>query len=242
MDPADLHARHRLARYVRLGLRARVAALLALIVVLVALGLLWREADRAGWFEVSMLESGARWIRNQPAAPALVVLVYIVAGVLFLPFTPLVVVTGAVFGPWWGSLYAIVGAVASALASYACGKTVGRELIVRFGGVRARRLVRRLRRRGLYAILFVRVVPVAPFSVINVVAGASGVRVRDFALGTLVGMAPGLVLTVVLSDRVTAAVARPSAGSMVTAAVCIVAVLAVGIALRRRAGRRMQGM
>ncbi|MFA9441482.1 TVP38/TMEM64 family protein [Uliginosibacterium sp. sgz301328] len=238
MDKADHHPRHRLARYARLGVRTHIAALLALIVVLIALGMLWRDAIRYGWLSVSTLEAGAQWARNQHFAPLLVVAAYVVAGVFFLPFTPLVIVTGAVFGPLWGSVYAIAGALASALASYGCGKAVGSDLITRFGGERARHLIQQLQRRGFYAILFVRVVPVAPFSVINVVAGASGIRVRDFALGTLLGMVPGVVITVVLSDSIADIVTRPSASSVAMVVLGVVVLLLVGVAVRRWMKRR----
>ena len=51
--------------------------------------------------------------------------------------------------------------------------------------------------------------PVAPFTVINLVAGASHIRFRDFALGTLLGMAPGVLALTVFSDQVVAAIASP---------------------------------
>ena len=41
----------------------------------------------------------------------------------------------------------------------------------------------------------VRLVPVAPFTIVNLLAGAGHVRFRDFMIGTAVGMTPGIILT-----------------------------------------------
>ena len=59
-------------------------------------------------------------------------------------------------------------------------------------------------------MLTVRLIPVAPFTVVNLVAGASHIRFRDFLLGTIFGMVPGTIAITVFSDRLAAAVHHPS--------------------------------
>jgi uncharacterized membrane protein YdjX (TVP38/TMEM64 family) len=49
-------------------------------------------------------------------------------------------------------------------------------------------------------------IPIAPFTIVNLVAGASGVRLGDFLLGTLIGMAPGIVFICLSVDRARAAI------------------------------------
>ena len=44
-------------------------------------------------------------------------------------------------------------------------------------------------------------VPIAPFTFIKLAAGASHIRFADFILGTLVGMAPGIVVIVLLGNQ-----------------------------------------
>src|SRR5581483_4262455 len=56
----------------------------------------------------------------------------------------------------------------------------------------------------------VRLLPIAPFTVVNVVAGASHLGLRDYLLGTLIGMAPGIALTVVFSHNLAEAIRHPS--------------------------------
>jgi uncharacterized membrane protein YdjX (TVP38/TMEM64 family) len=83
----------------------------------------------------------------------------------------------------------------------------------------------------------VRLLPLAPFSIVNAVAGASHIGWRDFLLGTLLGMAPGIVLTAAFIDRVVAVVRDP--GLDTAAVLAGVAALAIAFfwPLQKRLGR-----
>jgi uncharacterized membrane protein YdjX (TVP38/TMEM64 family) len=72
------------------------------------------------------------------------------------------------------------------------------------------------------AIVAVRVVPVAPFMVVNLVAGSSRIGVRDFTVGTALGMTPGIAALALTTDSVVAAVREPSLASTAVAASLIV--------------------
>ena len=67
-----------------------------------------------------------------------------------------------------------------------------------------------LRRRGLIACFAVRVVPAAPFAVEGFVAGNIGIKLRDFMLGTFLGMLPGTLTTTVFGDQIQTALEDPS--------------------------------
>lgn len=87
----------------------------------------------------------------------------------------------------------------------------------------------------------VRVLPVAPFTVVNLVAGASHIRLRDFALGTVLGMAPGIAAVSVFADRLLAALHEPSTATLVGLAVVVAAIVAGAVAVRRWIRRRSAG-
>ena len=106
---------------------------------------------------------------------------------MLFPVTVLVGVSAILFGPLLGTLYALIGAMISGAATFAIGRRLSRETVRGLAGRRLNDLSRRLGERGLLAIVFVRVVPVGPFSIVNIVAGASHIRWRDFILGTLIG-------------------------------------------------------
>jgi uncharacterized membrane protein YdjX (TVP38/TMEM64 family) len=130
-------------------------------------------------------------------------------------------------------LYSLIGATLSAVFVYAIGREVGRDTVRRVAGRRINDLSRRIAKRGLLAMLFVRIVPIAPFSIINLVAGASHLAFRDFVIGTILGLAPGTVIIVFFVDRIIAAVRQP--GPVTFALLALVAGIAIGGTLAVRA-------
>jgi uncharacterized membrane protein YdjX (TVP38/TMEM64 family) len=100
--------------------------------------------------------------------------------------------------------------LASAIVTYSIGVVFGQEALSRVLGPRLTRIRTRIARRGVLAIAAVRLLPLAPFSLVNLVAGASAIRLSDYLAGTLLGMAPGLVLLSALGDQIVRIVVAPS--------------------------------
>ena len=100
---------------------------------------------------------------------------------------------------------------------------------------------RALRKRGLLAVVTFRLLPIAPFTLVNLAAGASGIRFVDFLVGTLIGMLPGLVLLSIMGDRIIRILAEPSAGDIAILVLCVAALIGLAVAaqafLSRRGGR-----
>ncbi len=207
--------------------------------LLAALSAAWYLLPVAGWIDMRRLLGLAWSLRESPAAPLLVVAMYIVVG-LVAPVVVLIALTGLAFGPFLGFAYAVLGSLASALALYGAGRLLGRDAAHRLTRSRAEQVRRHLARHGVLAVAAIRLVPFAPFSVVNLAAGASRIPFRDYTLGTLLGMAPGTFLLVVVGDRAGAAVREP--GLVSFAALGGVLLIAIGVAAwRRRRGRRFAG-
>src|SRR6185312_12256992 len=145
------------------------------------------------------------------------------------------------FGPWLGPVYTIVGATASAALTFGIGRRLGRETVRRLAGKRVNDLSRRLAKRGLLAIAFVRLLPIAPFSIVNVVAGASHIRWSDFLLGTIIGLLPGIVTTTFFVDRAIAALRHPGPDTLGLLALALTAIVALAVVLRRMLRGRGRG-
>jgi phospholipase D1/2 len=71
----------------------------------------------------------------------------------------------------------------------------------------------------------VRIVPVAPFAVINLFAGASHVSLRDFLIGTTLGMLPGVLALAIFAQGITSLIGR---ASLQAVALTLVGLLALG--------------
>jgi uncharacterized membrane protein YdjX (TVP38/TMEM64 family) len=125
--------------------------------------------------------------------------------------------------------------------TYTIGRKLGRETVRRFAGKRLNAITRGLAKRGLLTMILVRIVPVAPFTVVNVVAGASHIGWRDFVLGTVLGMSPGIVATVVFVDRLIAAVRDPGPKTIALLAVIAGFLIATALLVHRRLAAQRRG-
>ena len=157
----------------------------------------------------------------------------VIAATLSVPITLLITVTGLVFGAWPGFAYAALGTMAAAATTYGIGHWLGRDAVRRLAGARANRLSEHLGRRGVVAMAVLRLLPIAPFTIVNLVAGASHIGLRDYLVGTAIGMLPGIVLTVTFAHQLTAAFSHPGPGAFAWLAAIGAVLVGVSVLLVR---------
>ena len=114
------------------------------------------------------------------------------------------------FGPWLGFVYAMLGIELAAWVSFVLGKKLDRDTVRRIAGTKLNRIIQVLRRRGLLAMTALRLVPLAPFIVEGVVAGAVRVKLWHFMVGTAIGMLPGTLTATVFGDQLQVWLEDPS--------------------------------
>ncbi len=214
-------------------LSRRLLLLAMAVVALFALAAAWRWTPLAAWLDIETLQSAASRLRDMELAPLIAVGAFVAGGLLVVPVTALIVVAVIVFGPWLGIAYALMGVTLSAILTYGAGALLGRNAVRQIAGSRLNRLSRRLGRRGILTMFAVRLVPVAPFTVVNMVAGASHIRLRDFLAGSLLGMAPGMIATALFIDRITAALQAPGPGTFAVVGLAALVIVVAAMALRR---------
>jgi phosphatidylserine/phosphatidylglycerophosphate/cardiolipin synthase-like enzyme/uncharacterized membrane protein YdjX (TVP38/TMEM64 family) len=168
----------------------------------------------------------------EPWAPLLVIGVYIVGGLVAFPVLLLIAATAAAFGPILGLAYALAGSLASAVVTYAIGVALGRDTLRAVIGPRLKRVQRHIVNGGVLAIAAIRLVPIAPFTVVNLVAGASEIRLGAFVAGTILGLAPGLILMSALGHQLMRIIRGPSVTDIVVLAGVIVLWLALAGAVQ----------
>ncbi len=190
-------------------LRWRLMLLAIALLAVLGLAIAWTATPLRHWLDVDWLVSELQRF-GQSFGPVAATLGFALAMTLAVPLTLLTPVALIAFGPWAGLGCAMVGALLGAAASYGIGAFLGHEVLVRLAGPRINMLSQRMATRGLVAVILVRLVPVAPFAVINMVAGASHIRLRDLVLGTAIGMTPGTLAMVVFIDQITEALRAPT--------------------------------
>jgi uncharacterized membrane protein YdjX (TVP38/TMEM64 family) len=162
----------------------------------------------------------------------LVVAAFVVLGLVLFPVLALIAATGLAFGPVLGPIYAMAGALASASAGFAIGRHLGRRRVERFAGGWTAPIAGTLRRNGTLAVFLVRKVP-APFTLVNIVVGASSISYRDFVLGTLLGMAAIVVALAGFGSQLGDLFDDPSPGTLARAALIVGVPLAVAFVVNR---------
>jgi phospholipase D1/2 len=225
-------------REARKPLPRRLVGLGVLAFALALLAVAWRWTPLGEWVNLVSLVTFARGLEALPFTPIAVIFSYVAAGLLVVPVTLLIAVTGIVFGPFEGALYALGGTLLSAAVTYGLGHWLGRDVIHRLLGPRANRLSRRLARQGILAMVIIRMLPIAPFTIVNVVAGASHIRLRDYLLGTLFGMLPGIVITVTFVHHLAEAVRNPTIGTFAVLATVAAALIGLAISLQKLLRRK----
>jgi phospholipase D1/2 len=161
------------------------------------------------WAMAAYLEEFAKG----PMAPLVTIVAFLVGGLLVVPVLVLIAVTILAFGPWWGFLYALIGMTLSALLTFFIGRLLGRKLMDHLSGSRVYRVSRAFAAKGILAVAMLRLLPVAPFSIVNAIAGASHIRAKDFFVGTVIGEMPGLLSLALFIDQVSEAVRHPGPAS-----------------------------
>jgi len=176
--------------------------------------------------------------RLGPVAPVVGVIVGVTLLVALVPRTPISVACGVLFGPLTGSVCALAVTMVAAAVTFLAGRLLGRQSVARWAhrgrrGGRAWAAVEGwIAREGVLAVAAVRSLPVAPYGLVGYAYGASGVRVRDYAVGTLLASSPSAVTYALLGAAVVAAEdATPL--SLLPLALSVVLSTAVAIRTRR---------
>jgi uncharacterized membrane protein YdjX (TVP38/TMEM64 family) len=223
--------------------RSRRRPLLAAAGILLTLALFlgmaaaWNVTPLAEWAD-PQLWSGWMSALQGPWAALAVIVLFVLAGLVMFPVLVLIAVTAAVFGAWPGVLYAAAGAMASALTTYALGRWLGPRGLRQFFGPRLNLITRSFARKGIPTVTLVRLVPVAPFSLVNLAAGAICIPALDYLLGTALGLAPGLAVMSLLGDQATDLIRAPSLRGAAILAGLLAAAIAVSVGLQILVSRR----
>ena len=164
---------------------------------------------------------------------------------LLVPTVPLIIASGWLFGVW-GAAIALPAAVGAAASAFALARALGRSDAARalLDHPKARALADLAEEGGAWTVVLVRLAPILPFTPTNGVLGLTGMRLRDLAAGTLLGMAPGSLLYAWAGSLVPSAEALEEGENLVPGplvwtllAASIAAAVAIGIAAARRLRR-----
>jgi len=123
------------------------------------------------------------------AVPAFVVVSALLTCALF-PGPLLAAASGLLFGTALGTPVSIIAATLGAIAAFSIARFVAHDAVDALAGRRLRSLQAWIEQRGFWAVLYGRIAPGIPYSLLNYVAGITRVRLVAFAGATAIGVAP----------------------------------------------------
>lgn len=168
-----------------------------------------------------------------PWAPLMAVGGFTLLAFLGAPQFVLIAAAVVAFGPWPGFAYSWLGTEVSALVGFWLGRRFGARLLRDYAGKGVRQFTDLVGRNGFVASLIVRLVPSAPFIVVNMAAGVTPMPWWSFAIGTAIGIVPKIAATAFFGHTVVNAMSgRAKGGSLLSLALVVVVWIAVGLVAR----------
>lgn len=189
--------------------RLKVLCFGGMLIALCIIAAAWQWSPLSDLTGRTSLISFLRWVSTGSFGFVFILLVYVAGGFLMFPIVILIPVTAFIYGPFLGPVYALLGCLISAVLCYMLGKKIGAETVNRIAGNRSAYLGRNLSRHGFFMIALLRLLPIAPYTLINIVAGAFCMRLVDYTTGTVVGLLPGIVIMTFIEYRLERAVYKP---------------------------------
>ena len=153
------------------------------------LALAWYRSDLSAFFAPAHVDAVLESIG--PLAPLIyMALMAATAVIIPIPGPPLFVVAGALFGPFLGTVYAVVGSVAGALVAFLLARFLGRDFIESLVGKQVVICCECSEALLAKIVFFARLLPLISFDVVSYGAGLTRMSLRNFALATLLGSLP----------------------------------------------------
>ena len=175
--------------------------LAAIVLGIAALFALWHFTPLADRVNGEAAVRLAHDFANRWWAPWVILLAYTPACFVMFP-RPLITLAAVIaFGPWKGLALALTGITLAAVATYVAGMRMRRDTVRRLAGPKLDRMIEVLKKHGLLALTLLRLVPLAPFAIEGIVAGAVRMKLWHLALGTLIGMLPGTLAATVFGHE-----------------------------------------
>lgn len=164
--------------------------------------------------------------------PLIYVALLTVLPLLLFPDSIIVIAGGMAFGLYWGTLWTSIGSLLGGMISFYIARYLGKDFVQKY--TRDISLVkgRDGKVSGFFLILILRLIPLFPFKVVSYSAGLTNVRALDFAVATVVGSLPGIIVYTNLGDKST----DMNSSSFYVSIALLVGLILVSIGLKRYMG------
>lgn len=125
-------------------------------------------------------------------ASIIFMVVYIIAVAISIPGAIFLTLTGGfLFGLFYGTIYVVISATIGSIIIFLAMKTALRQYLEKLTGRFIKQMEHGFKENAFSYLMVLRLVPLFPFWVVNIVPALLGVSLRTFALTTFLGIIPG---------------------------------------------------
>lgn len=165
---------------------SRIILLLLLVIAVVYTLVFHREALNLNALRDFLSQYG-------PLAPLVFIAIYAFATVLLLPGTLLTITGGLLFGAFWGVIYNICGATLGAAMAFLIARYIGADWLAQRSGGRIKMLLRGVKKEGWRFVAVLRLMPFAPFNILNYAFGLTGISLAAYVIPSAIFTLPGCI-------------------------------------------------
>lgn len=173
--------------------KIKIIKLILVIVAIIAISLVLKFSRVSSVSEIIDL------IRNSGRIGIITyILLFTFLPTFFIPVTVLAIAAGAVFGFWQASLYTFIGAFLNSTLTYVISKYFAYDLINDYANSKYSTEYEKLKKNtkgkdGFILMLVLRLLPLAPYTLLNYISGVVGYDYKIFIVSTLLGIIPGML-------------------------------------------------
>ncbi|MEK7509089.1 MAG: TVP38/TMEM64 family protein [Patescibacteria group bacterium] len=175
----------------------RATAAIAWLIVLIGVGSYVYQGG-------SLFEDVRDFVTHYPEYSFVAFLIaYAVRPILLIPDSIMLVIGSVTFGPWIGWVGGYIGENVSALIAFSISRFLGDKWASHSHIKFVRKLDKAVTRRGFLTLMYLRLIPIAPFDPINYGAGLTSMSYKTFITGTMLGVIPALTVYVLMGNAIT---------------------------------------
>lgn len=186
------------------------------IFVFAGLAAAWKWTPLQQVLQPSVIVDFTQPFINSSWAPFAVAGLFTAGSIVMIPITAMIIATSLLFGAVTGFLYSMAGAILASIVTYIIGLLLWRDALRQLAGKRLNNLSGKLGKQSILVIAALRMVPVAPFTIVNMAAGSAKIKFPVFITGTILGMIPGTLAITVFSDSLLNMIMHPAIETVLT--------------------------
>lgn len=209
---------------------------LLLSIITVAIGLRLSGIDQ--YVNADNLEPLLALCKDCP--PILYISILAIAPVIFLPGFPFVIAGGLIYGPVMGVTYAMIGATLGAIISFVVSRYIAGDLVAKkLDSSKWLNLPAMTQSHGWKIVLFLRLIPLFPFTPLNYALGLTNIKTLHYAIATALGIFPACAAFVFFSNSLWTLLAGEMTGMFVVSSLLLFVVLITPFLYKKMTTKRI---